>query len=66
MDYGAKDILSEWHRNNPDRPDPHGLAYAIMHIQQLDEDERAMDTLIKRHKLQGASPRTTRPLLDKF
>ena len=54
MDYGAKDGLSAWHKNNPDRPDPHGLAYAIMHIQQLDEDEKAMAELMKKHKLNGA------------
>ena len=36
-----------------DKPDPYSLAYAIMHIQQLSEDERAVDALIKKHKLKG-------------
>ena len=53
VDYGALDVVAQWHASNPDRPDPHGLAHAIMHIQQQDDDEQAVAALIKKHKLEG-------------
>ena len=53
MDYGARESVAKWHAENPDRLDPHGVAHAIMYIQHKDEDEQAVETLIKKHKLKG-------------
>ena len=53
MDYGAKDSVAKWHAENPDRLDPHGVAHAIMYIQHKDEDEKAVEILIKKHQLKG-------------
>ena len=53
VDYGAMDSVAKWHADNPDRPDPHSVAHAIMFIQHKDEDERAVESLVKKHKLNG-------------
>ena len=27
IEYGAKELVAEWHASNPDKPDPSGLAH---------------------------------------
>ena len=53
VDFGSHEAVAEWHADNPDRPDPDGIANAIMHVQQLDDDYQAVESLIRKHKLEG-------------
>ena len=55
VNYGAMDSVAKWHADNPDRPDPHSMAHAVMYIQHEEEDERAVETLIRKHKLVGTT-----------
>ena len=52
-EYGATEALAEFHAKNPGIPDPHLLSYIVMHLQKVDEDEKATEYLMRMHKLQG-------------
>ena len=52
-EHGALDAVAEYHAKNPGIPDPHLLSYIVMHLQRVDEDEKAVEHLLRMHKIKG-------------
>ena len=52
-EYGAMEALAAFHAKNPGISDPHLLSYVVMHLTKVDEDEKAVEQLMRMHKLQG-------------
>ena len=42
-EYGALDAVAAFHARNPLIPDPRLLSYIVMHLQRVDEDEKAVE-----------------------
>ena len=53
-EYGALDAVAAFHARNPLIPDPHLLSYIVMHLQRVDEDEKAVEHLLRMHKIKGS------------
>ena len=47
------DAVAEYHAKNPGIPYPHLLSYIVMHLQRVDEDEKAAEHLLRMHKIKG-------------
>ena len=45
--------MREWHTRNKDKIDPLKLAYMVMMVEEVSETELTVQTLIKKHKLDG-------------
>ena len=50
---GPPDAVVEYHANNPGTPDPHLLLHIVMRLKKVDEDEKAIEHLMRMHKLKG-------------
>ena len=53
LGYGAEEIVKEFHSANRDKINPLKLAYMVMNLELMTEDDKAVAHLMKRHKLGG-------------
>ena len=45
--------MAKFHAKNPDKVGKHVLCYMVMHLEQVDEDRKAVEALMRQHKLTG-------------
>ena len=53
LSFGAEEIVKEFHSANRDKINPLRLAYMVMNLELMTEDDKAVAHLMKRHKLGG-------------
>ena len=53
LGFGAEEIVREFHTSNRDKVDPLKLAYKVMSLELMTEDDKAVAHLMKRHRLGG-------------
>ena len=52
--YAALNPVAAFHAKNLLIPDPHLLSYIVMHLQKVDEDEKAVEHLLRMHKIKSS------------
>ena len=53
LQHGAKEAVAKFHVKNPDKVGKQVLCYMVMHLEQVDEDRKAVEALMRQHKLSG-------------
>ena len=53
LQHGAKEAVAKFHAKNPDKMGKKVLCYMVMHLEQADEDRKAVESLMRQHKLKG-------------
>ena len=53
LQHGAQEAVAKYHAKNPDKVGKKVLCYMIMHIEYVSEDEKAVESLMRQHRLKG-------------
>ena len=53
LQHGAQEAVARYHAKNPDKVGKKVLCYMVMHLEYASEDEKAVEYLMRQHKLQG-------------
>ena len=53
LQHGAKEAVAKFHAKHPDKVGNKVLSYMVMHLEHVSEDEKAVEALIRQHKLTG-------------
>ena len=54
LQHGAQEAVAKFHAKHPDKVGKHVLCYMVMHLEYASEEEKAVEALLRQHKLKGS------------